>query len=59
MYEREGDVGEGKGRGGEGVRSIGLLVKGRCRYFVWERVGERVFETCFAFMYLLFGGLCI
>ena len=45
---REGDDGEGKGgegRGGKGVRSIGLLVKGRCRDFVWERMGERGSET--------------
>lgn len=59
VYEREGDDGEGKGRGGKGVRSIGLLVKGRCRDFVWERVGERGFETRFAFLCLLFEGLCI
>ena len=44
----------GKGRGGKGVRSTGLLVKGRCRDFVWKRVRERGLETCFTFSCLLF-----
>lgn len=56
---REGEGRGGEGRGGKGVRSIGLLVKGRCRDFDWERVGERGFETCFAFLCLLFDGQCI